>query len=204
MSGTFSVKEIKSFVKANKLLFLVTIIFLALGIGIGVIIMLGEDASYDIFAKESIGLGEIISGEYSSFSLALSCFFKCVLSCLIMLLFGLTKYTIYLNYVYIGYQGLLLGASCTSVVALNGVTGALNVFIFTLPVNLLNLIAICLMQVVLSLRLAYAKKFRAGKAKSFAVFGKRFLLVVILALISAVIYGFVYPLLLRSIVVINY
>ncbi|MGN1259414.1 MAG: hypothetical protein ACI4T8_04250 [Christensenellales bacterium] len=204
MSRSFSVSEIKTFIKTNRTLFLVTIIFLCLGISIGVIIMLGDDASLNVLAKEGVELADIISGEYSSISLMFSCLFNCLLSCLIMLVLGLNKYTIYLNYVYITYQGLLLGASCTSIISLNGITGALNVFIFTLPVNILNMLVICLMQVVLLLRIAYSKKFKVRGVKSFSIYAKKFLLVLVLAVLSSVIYGFIYPILLRSIVVVNY
>lgn len=200
----FKPRDVKQFILSNKILFLVSLLFIFIGIVIGIIVEVTTTDTLTIFADSTASLAEIITGDYSASSLFFSCFKKIMLAVIILFVFSLTKFTSFLNYVYLAYQGMLVSMTATNLIYLNGITGALNVILFTLPVNLINLLLIAYASSLFIKRRELQKTYRKGFFQSFSTYSGQIIGLAVGVVISCTIYGVIYPLLLRSIVVISY
>ena len=110
----------------------------------------------------------------------------------------------FLTFVYIAFQGFLFSQSLVAIILANGIEGVLTALFFIIPINILNFASLISFLVVCWHRLAFASSYSLGTKKSLKTFTKKYMLVLALCVVSSLIYGFVYPLLLRSVVVINY
>ncbi len=200
----FKPQDIKQFVITNKILFLISFLFIIIGIAIGVIVEIKTTDTLTIFASSTASLTDIITGDYSAGTLFLNCFKKVFLAVIILFVFSLTKFTSFLNYIYLAYQGMLVSATATNLIYLNGLTGALNVVLFTIPVNLINLIIIAYASSLFIKRREYQKTYNKAFLGSFSAYLGQFVGLIIGIVLASAIYGVIYPILLRSIVVISY
>ena len=109
-----------------------------------------------------------------------------------------------MNFVYLMYQGLLLGLSATGVIQENGLTGALNALIFISPVNLINLTIINYASALFIKRREYAQKFHKNFAESTSYYISELIGLIVGVSISSFLYGVIYPTILKSMIIINY
>ena len=202
MARMLNAKTIKGFILSNKTQIVVGYVCIVVGIIVGVCIAIsGEDAV--VFSSSTVTLQELITGEYSSVSLFFSSFFKLLLPIVIIFLFSLSKFTSFLDFIYLMYQGLLLGISATVVIQENGLTGALNALIFISPVNLINLTIINYASALFIKRREYAKKFHKTFLESVSVYIKESVWLIVLVAVSSFLYGVVYPTILKSMIIVN-
>lgn len=204
MISFFRPKDVKGFILSNKGLFLFSLLFILIGMIIGVVIAIRSSDSLTIFASSAVSLTDLIAGDYSAGALFFSCFTKLLLAVVILFLFSLTKLTSILNYVYLAYQGMLVSITATNLIYINGVSGILNVVLFTLPVNVVNLMIIAYASSLFIKRREYSKEYNKKFFTSFGVYLHQFIGLIIGMLVASAIYGVIYPILLRSIVVISY
>ena len=200
----FKPKDIKEFVITNKILFLISFLFIFIGLVIGVVIEIKTTDTLTIFASSTASLTDIITGDYSAGTLFFSCFKKVFLATVILFVFSLTKITSFLNYIYLAYQGMLVSATATNLIYLNGLTGALNVVLFTVPVNLINLLIIAYASSLFIKRRDYQRSYNKTFLGSFSAYSGQLAGLLIGVVLASAIYGVFYPILLRSIVVISY
>ena len=195
--------RLRTYIKANRREFLFVSVLVVVGMILGVYLNLGGFIDDIIFSATDLNLAEIIVGEVSGFTLFFKNLWALVLpACLIFLMFT-NSYTKFLAYVYMGYQGLLLGASVTSVISESGIAGVLNSLIIILPINIMNLFVLMSVLVV-SLRCQLMR--RANHLKftySIKIFFTKFMLCLVGAIFSSFVYGFIYPLLLKTVVVVS-
>ena len=200
----FKPKDVKQFIVSNKILFLISFLFIFIGIIVGVIIEIKTTDTLTIFVSSTASLTEIITGDYSAGTLFFTCFKKVFLAVIILFVFSLTKFTSFLNYIYLAYQGMLVSATATNLVYLNGISGVLNVVLFTVPVNLINLIIIAYASSLFIKRREYQRAYNQSFIGSFSAYSGQIVGLIIGILLASTIYGVIYPILLRSIVVISY
>lgn len=203
MANILKPKVVKGFVVSNKLQFIVGFMLIILGIIIGVVIQVPSEDTI-IFASSTVSLEDLIVGDASAGSLFFANFLKLILPIIIIFLFSLNKFTGFLNYIYLLYQGMLLGISVTSVIIDNGFTGALNSLVFIAPVNLINLTIITYASALFLKRREYAKKFRKSFGQSFGFYLGETIWLFLGVIISSIIYGVIYPIILRSMIIVNY
>lgn len=204
MISFFKPRDIKRFIVSNKLLFLVSLLFIFIGMVIGVVIEVGTSDTLTIFASSTVSLSDIITGDYSAWTLFFSCFKKLLLAVVILFVLSLTKWTSLLNYIYLAYQGMLVSMTATNLVYINGIAGALNVVLFTMPVNLINLLIIAYASSLFIKRREYQKTYNKPFKGSFSVYIRQFIGLAVVMVLASLVYGVIYPVLLRSIVVISY
>ena len=203
MATIFKPKAIKGFIASSKLQFSIGFICVVIGIIIGIVIHISGDYTA-IFSSSTVSLNALIIGEYSSIGLFFSSFFKLLLPILIIFIFSLNKFSSILNFVYLAYQGLLLGGSLASVVIDYGITGTLNAIIFIAPVNLINLTILTYASALFIKRREYSKKFRKSILQGVAYYLSEHIGLLLGVIVSCVIYGVIYPILLRSMIIVNY
>ena len=210
MARLIKSRAIKGFIVSNKVLFVVGYICIIIGIVVGVCIGVSGESAV-IFSSSTVTLEELITGEYSSVDLVngqaftyFSSFFKILLPIFIIFVFSLNKFTGVLDFIYLMYQGLLLGLSATGVIQENGLTGALNTLIFISPVNLINLTIINYASALFIKRREYAQKFHKNFVESTSYYTSEIIGLIIGVIISSFLYGVVYPTILKSMIIINY
>lgn len=201
--GICSIKSVKVFVIANKKLYFIGLISAVLGITLGIILSFtGGDGK--VYSQGGVTLYEIIVSDYSGFSLFFDNIYRLLIPIVLIFLFTLSKYSMPLTYVYLGYQGYLLGASIVGLITNNGAVGLLNGLILVLPINAINFFIIISALVVFIKRLNLKTYQRITLVHSVKIFIPKLLWVVVGAILTSFIYAFLYPLLLKSMIVINY
>lgn len=203
MFSIFKPRAVKQFIISNKGLFLLSFVFIMLGMIIGAIICINEQES-TIFASATVSLEDIIVGDFSAGELFFSCFKKILLASIILFVFSLTKITSIFNYIYLAYQGMLVAMTATNLILTNALAGLLNVLLFTAPVNLINMLIIAYASSLFIKRREYQKVYKKSFMASFSAYSSQVVGLIVGIVVVSLIYGVIYPLLLKSIVVISY
>lgn len=204
MNSFFNVKSLKSYIRANKKMYLLCLLIVFVGLALGVYLVLSENMEQDVYTTTSLSLGEIIVNDYSGVEAFFECFFHLLLPLCILFVLSLNKYSMILGHCYLGFQGLLLGASIASVIVSFGVAGCLNALFLMLPINLLNFCVIISGVTIFYRRRILANSQHIKFLPSLRLFLPKILYLVLGVVIVSIVYGFIYPLLLRSVIVANY
>ena len=197
-------KSVRAELVENRQRYLVSLLVLLVGIVLGVVVTTAEGSDYNIYETNSLSLYDIITSDYEKMDLFLDCFGRLLLACAIIFVFSFKRISFLLSFVYLAFQGFLFSSSLVSVVSINGIEGVLSGLFFILPMNLLNFAVLIFFLCVCWKRLVFAGAYRLTFKKSVKLFAGKFFAVLVLCVLSSAIYGFIYPLLLRSIIVINY
>ena len=204
LNGNFlSPATIKKYIKANNRAYLTSVVIVMCGMVMGVYFNLGGFIDDIIFSAIDISLSEIIVGEVVGVSLFFKNFWALLISSLIIFLLFTNNYTKILAYVYLAYQGMLLGATITSVIGESALAGILNSFVIIIPVNAMNFFVLISVLVVSARCLSVRKSQKLSFVYALKIFFTKFLVCVVGALICSLVYGFVYPILLKTMIVVS-
>ena len=204
MSAILSpIRSIKKYVSANKKGYLFAGVLASLFLLVGVVLGATGEIEGGVYSSIEISLYEIITDDYSGFALLWSGLVRLLLPLLILFVLNLSRWTYFLGFVYLGYQSLLLGASLSGLIAENGFIGVLNGIVMVLPINILNFFIIISGLIIFSKRLNLATYQKLSLGHSLKIFFPKILALILGSIFSAVVFGFIYPLLLRSIIIVN-
>ena len=156
-----------------------------------------------LYTSIEISLTDIITSDYSGASLFFSGLIRLFIPLSIIFVLFLCKWTKFLAFIYYGYQAMLLGASTASLVAGSGISGIINLLFVVLPINIVNFFILSSAVIIFYKRYKLAKTQRITLVHSLKIMLPKILMIVVGCLFSAFIYGFIYPLLLKSIIIIN-
>lgn len=195
-------KKVKSHLLANKRLYLVSALIVLMGIVLGIYLVNGEYIDDVIYTTTDLDLSEVVLGEVGGFKLFFLNLKALIIPFIIIFILHTNKYTSFLSYFYLGYQGLLLGASISAVIGETGIAGGLNTLLIILPINLMNLYVIIAFLVVCYKRLTIARLQRLSFLYSTKLVSSQILGCLLGAIFASCVYGFVYPLLLKTAVVV--
>lgn len=202
-SKIFSLKPAINFIRLNKKLYLFSLLVSVAGLILGIILSTTGGMEGGVYSTGQTSLYDIIVNDYSAFSLLWENLIRLILPLLIIYLLSLTKYTSFLAFIYLGYQSMLLGASIIGLVQENGVAGIINGLVVVLPINAVNFLLLVSGLVVFIKRLNLSISQRITILHSTKIMLPKLLYIFVCALFASFIYAFIYPLLLRSMVVIN-
>jgi len=197
------IKKLKGHIKSNQKMYLIVSMLILMGIILGIYLVLSGFIDDIIYTSTDLDLSEIVLGERSNLSLFFLNFKSLIIPCLVIFLLYTNRYTGFLAYFYMGYQGILLGASVTSVIGEAGIAGALNSLLIILPINLLNFFIMTSFLVVCYKRLMIAKIQRLSFMYSIRLFIGSFLGCLLGAIFASFVYGFIYPILLKTAIVVS-
>ena len=197
------IKRIKNYLVSNKKLYILSLVVCIVGVILGVILVTGEYIDGEIYTIADYELSEIILGERGFFSLFFQNLWPLLLSMLIIFLLFTNRYTCVLSFFYLGYQGLLLGATMVSLIQDSGIAGVLNGLLLVLPLNLVNFFVVVSLIVTVYKRLAIARLQRLKFWQSVKLFIPQLLWILLGAVFVSFVYALVYPLLLRSVIVVS-
>lgn len=196
------IRQAKKFIISNSRLFLICTLVVLLGFALGAYLVTSELAEDIVYAFSIAEITDVIIGEYSFLGLVLSNLKTLIVPMLIIFLMLTNRFTGVLSFFYLGYQGLLLGASVVSVLSDFGIGGVLVVLFLLLPMNLANFMVLISWLIVNYKRMQVARTQRLKLLYSLRVFFKPIIGVVVAGIIASIIYGVLYPMLLRSAVVV--
>ena len=196
-------KKVKKYIISNKKLYLLSIVVAVVGVALGVYMVLGEFMDAELYTTTDLELSEIILAERGFFELFFKNVWSLVLPFVLIFLLFTNNYTKFLSFFYLGYQGILLGASVASLIQESGLAGALNSLLVVIPINFINFFVIISWLVTCYKRLSVARLQRLSFKASLKLFFPQFLGCFLGALFAGLVYGLIYPLLLRSVIVVN-
>lgn len=114
----------KNHIKFNSKWYLILSIIVVFGIALGVYLCASGNISVRIFEDDkSASVFDFVSGSTNGFSLFFYYFLRVLLSVVILLFLCIHIYVLPLSFLYIGYQGYILGITATSLVILQGFSG---------------------------------------------------------------------------------
>ena len=196
------IRKIKSHVNMNRRQYLIATLILLMGVILGIYLVGGEYIEDIIYSTIDLDLSEVVLGETSGIKLFFLNFKSLIIPFFIIFVLYTNRYTSFLSYFYLGYQGLLLGASISAVVGEGGLAGLINTLLIILPINIMNLFVMVSMMVVCATRLAEARAKRLSLVGSVGVVGTQFLGCILGVIFTSLVYGFIYPLLLKTAIVV--
>ena len=126
-----------------------------------------------------------------------------LVSSVIIFIFCLNNYTKLLAFIYLGYQGILLGSTITSVIAESGIAGILNSLVIIVPINLMNFFVIVSVLVVSMRCLEVRRSQHLSIFYAMKIFFTKFLVCVMGAVMCSFVYGFIYPILLKTMIIVS-
>lgn len=198
-----NIRGVKRFVALNKRLYFINLVVFIIGLVIGIVLVAGGQMDETIYTSINVSITDIIVNDYSVFSLFFAGLIRLIVPIIIIFIMFLTRYTSFLGHLYYGYQALLLGASIAGLVGEGGVAGVLNSLFVVIPINIINFFLIASSLVVFYKRLKLATTQKITLVHSLKIMLPKLIMILVGVLFSAVIYGFIYPILLRSMIIVN-
>lgn len=190
-------------IKNNSKWYAVLSLVAFLGIVIGIYSTVSGGVAANIFSgKNSASVFDFVSGDTNGFGLFFYYFLRILLACVILIFLSIHIYILPLSFLYICYQGYILGVTASSLVMLSGFAGAINTLFFLLPINLLSLAALFVLETALINRLFDQRKYRQSFFYSYSKISHSLLLAFLIIIISGLLYAVVYPLIFKSIIVV--
>lgn len=198
--------NIKNHLKDNAVRYYLILFASIVGLALGIYFAISGFSYSSLLTNADKNMFAYISGTASYSSIFWSRLTSLLICVLLIFVFNLVRETAFLNYIYLAYQFCLIILSSSAIITMYGLSGVLNVIFFMLPINLMNYGLICFMAVISEQRSAFAKQYRLSFVSSFkeVSYFKKFLVALLIVFVFCLIYSFVYPLVFKSIVVINY
>ena len=124
----------------------------------------------------------------------------------LIFVFNLIKQTAFLNYIFLGYQMCLVTLSVAAVMTLYSISGIVNAILFIFPINILNICLLSFFACICMQRAAEVKKYnlKFGEGFSNRRFWIEFSLSLLALFVLCLICSFIFPLLIKSFVIVSY
>jgi len=196
-------KNVLLFISANRKLYYTSFAVFLVGLVLGISLVAAGQMEETLYTSVQTTLVEIINSEHSGLSLFITGLTRVLVPLIIIYILSLSKFTAWLGWLYYGYQSSLLGASIASLVLSSGLAGLINGLVVVLPINFINFFLVASGLVVFFKRYKLSRLQRLSVFHSTKIFLPKILALLVGTLFSAFCYGFIYPFLLKSVVIIN-
>lgn len=203
----YSIKDyFKSHFKENSLRYVIILISCAIAIVVGIYFAVSGFSYAGLLTNADKNMFGYISGTAEYSSIFWSRFLSLLLCIVLIFCFNIVRETAFLNYFYLAYQMCLIVLSVAAIISVYGLYGIINVVLFVIPINLINFCLICYLSVLSMDRAFFWKAYRTTFSSSFreVSYVKKFLITISLIFAFCVVYSFIFPLILKSFVVVNY
>lgn len=205
-NGLFIKEKLQGHFKENAISYYISGFVVLIGIIIGVYLVFTGYSYTSLLSASDKNIIEYIKGTASYSDIFYFRMMNICVSFVILIIFNLSVYTSFLGYIYLGYQVVLTTLMCSALITLYGLAGVLNVCLFTIPINLIYIFIMVFVIAISVGRARYQKKYRVGFWDSFkeSEYFKFLILAIVFAFLLCVVFCFVFPLFLKSFVMINY
>lgn len=198
--------EFKSHLKRNLAVLIWVAIFCLIGLIVGLILLFGDKSYLSLLTTKNQNLLGYISGSTSIFANFFSRIAICIFALMIIWLFCLNYFSSFFAYIYFAYQSAICTIVCGTLISYQGFAAVINSILIIIPSNivLLSILAIVFSSFKERAKNAYVYK------QSFAFSFKQsnftlFLALGLLAILALnIVFGLVFPLILKGIYLIYY
>lgn len=196
----------KSHFKENSFRYVLIIVSCAVGVCLGIYFAVSGFSYVSLLTSGDKNMFGYISGTAEYGSIFWSRFLSLFLCVVLIFCFNIIRETAFLNYFYLAYQMCLIVLSASAIITVYGLYGIINVILFVVPINLVNFCLLSYLSVLSMDRAYFWKSFRTTFVSSFkeVSYVKKFLITLSLLFVFCIVYSFVFPLILKSFVVVNY
>ncbi len=197
-SFKFSKGDIKYHFENNKAIYFMFFLCFVIGVVIGIVIALSKVSYLGLLNIKNKLVISIISGKVSVMAQFWDALVSFLVPLALMLLLSLNFYVGLLNFLFVGYQSIILTLTCFAMVASYEMAGFLKMLLIILPIN------ICYFLIIIFWAAAcYARSKSALKNQKFLTgfdygFITKLYLTIGASLALALVAGIVVPLLLKS------
>ena len=192
--------------KNNTARYYIILVSTFLGLVLGIVLALNGFSYTSILNLSDRNLINYINGSVGFWDVFISRFSNLFLCLIIIFVFNIVKQTRILNYIFLGYQMCLTILFSSAIITLYGLSGILNVLIFILPINIINIFLLSYVSCICMQRAydvaKYKMEFGEGfKEKKYWI--ELFIGIVIL-IIFCIIHSMIYPLIFKSFIIVSY
>lgn len=131
--------DIKYHYKQNSGFYFAFLVFVFIGLAVGIIIVCGGDGYIKILTSDSKVLYHFINGTANSSSIFWQKFLYFFVPLILIFLMSLNYYVSLASFILVAYQSSMLVISSAALITLYGFSGVLNVLLLMLPVNIIYL-----------------------------------------------------------------
>ena len=142
MKINFCLDELKYYISKRKNTYITSLIFVLVGIVIGVFIASSSDRFLSLIKSDDKILFDYINGKVSFSKQFFRLLLKFVLPMVVVFLLTVSSYSSFLGYVFLAYNGALFFLNTYAVIVEFGLIGVLSFIFLILPVNVILFLSI--------------------------------------------------------------
>lgn len=202
----YKFEGLKDHFRENALYYFFAGVFALIGLGVGLYISLTGYKYTALLSSPDRNMFAYITGTAPYTSIFYSRLLNIFISIIIVFVLSLTKYTAVLGYVFLSYQMALVVLTSAALITLYGLTGILNVVLFVVPINLINIVLLTFGLEVGLERARAMSNFRLKFSESFKEtdFFFKFMIFVISMIAVCLVNSFILPIFIKSFVVVTF
>ena len=191
--------DIKYFFKENRKIFFGFLLFVLIGIVIGIFISVSTDSYLSLLTTKEKLFFDYANGKIDYSKQVFNLIINFLTFQVITFLLNLNFYSGLLSYILIMYQSVLLFLSSTAIIINSGFSGVLNVLFLVLPVNFFVFFLNILFSVV-----CVSRSCKAKKVKNFSYYfdNKEFWFILLFLIIFSIVFAYlinlIYVVMLRK------
>lgn len=180
------IQNIKYAICCNKWKILFFSCLFIFGLALGIFLAISSYDNCFLFSIENLKIIKFLTGEISSFSLFFDRFFSLLLVTLIILICSFHLSLIILSSVILVYRAYIMGTVITYIIGCCGFSGALNVILIILPVQIvINFLLICMC--CLSINSSLVKKCKNETKRFYIYFLYLFLAMIVVTFVECLL-----------------
>ena len=202
----YRLQQMKEHFRENTLYYFFALVFVCVGLALGLYISLTGYKYTALLSAPDKNMFSYITGTAPYTSIFYSRLVNVILTVAIIFVLTITKYTLPLSYLFLSYQMALVVLTSAAIITMYGLSGVLNVILFVVPINLVN---IALMVYGVGVGHERAKlwqnyKLKFGDSFKETSFAFKFFIFAAGLFCVAIINSFILPIFIKSFVVVNF
>ena len=186
MALNFSMYDIEYFFKKNQRVLFFLIVFLVLGLAVGVIITVTSDSYLSLLVSADKNFFDYVNGKVNFSKQTMRLIMSPLILNFIIFILNLNFYSGLFSFLIISYQSSLAFLSITAVISEYGFRGILMSLLMIMPINLINLLismlvtCICFSRVYLTLK---------NKQRFYGLSDRRFWIVILILCLVNIVFA---------------
>lgn len=186
MELNFSMYDIEYFFKKNQRIIFFLIVFLVLGLAVGIIITVTSDSYLSLLVSGDKTFFDYVNGKANFSKQTMRLIMSLLILNFIIFILNLNFYSGLFSFLIISYQSSLAFLSITAVISEYGFRGILISLLMILPINLINLLISMLMTCICFSRVCLTIK---NKQRFYGLSDRRFWLVILILCLVCVVFA---------------
>lgn len=186
----------------KKAIYSALVLCFLIGVVIGVIVEITSSIGSLFLSDKSNSFFDFATNDVSTVDFFVDQLKNMLIAFFIIFATNLSIYSSFLNFIFLGYQGLLLSSSCGAIISSYGLLGIVNVVLIIVPINLALFVFYLAASELCFSRASDAKRYSINFKQSFAFqrhLVRNLLVCFVLALAVCIVVSLILPLILKSV-----